>query len=420
MKTHRYLAIIGSAALAIGLATGCASFKPLTDAVNAWAASQTNDAPAIVFPSDSPAARPLACTFIRGAMVTPMFVYLDSGQVKSQSAALKSAGFNAVVSLVDLQSGRSYIFPGRSPTALAAQTRANIEHVLNAGLTPILIVRNDWAARTRTGVIPSIGGQPATSEAFYAANLLENDKVFLRSLADLFPYVHFQLSIEPDVPESALYALRLAEDLRAAGFRGRILLNPTVEAMYAHQSILPALSAAGCEFARSWHDAAPSPDNVWSTDGRTAINAGNAQSVIAALKASGKEYILWSQELSNAPNGIPAGYLSAAPVTPPVTPPTSEPEGDQTFLWKPISESRQGRACAIIPAKLGKLSVRINGSGAHVAEVTGPANGNRWHYFLKQTGSAYGRNVSVEALDASGALKRKWVVPDGGVRWGSN
>jgi len=107
------------------------------------------------------------------------------------------------------------------------------------------------------------------------------------------------------------------------------------------------------------------------------------------------------------------------PVTPPVTPP-GEPEGDQTFLWKPVSESRQGRACAIIPAKLGKLVVFINGSTSHVKEVTGPANGNRWHYFLAQTGSGYGNNVKVEAKTAAGEVKRTWTVPNGGVRWASN
>ena len=132
------------------------------------------------------------------------------------------------------------------------------------------------------------------------------------------------------------------------------------------------------------------------------------------------EYRDWRDE-QKAKQEQPAKPETPDTPTKPATPAEpSVPQGDNTFLWKPVSDSRQGRACAIIPAKPGKLSVRINGSGAHVAEVTGPANGNRWHYFLRQTGSAYGRNVAVEALDASGAVRRKWVVPDGSARWGSN
>ena len=54
---------------------------------------------------------PLACQKIEAAMVTPLFVMRDTAQVKAQAKALAAGGYNAVASLVDLQSGRNYIFP---------------------------------------------------------------------------------------------------------------------------------------------------------------------------------------------------------------------------------------------------------------------------------------------------------------------
>lgn len=363
---------------------------------------------------------PLACTRIEAAMVTPLFVMADVAQVKAQAKALKAGGFNAVASLVDLQSGRNYIFPGRTATALEPTCRENIERVLDAGLTPIIIIRNDWAVwGAPNSVIPSVGGQPASAAAFYSDAILANEKRMLSSLADLFPYVHFQLSIEPQVVESAGFALRLATQLRADGFKGRIIVNPVGAALAAHQAIQGALDEAGCEIASSWHAATPPPYKIWNTDGWPDINSGNVQSILKAIRASGKEFILWSQELANSPNGIPAGYLAASSPAP--TPAPSEPvqAGDNTFLWKPVSESRQGRCAVITPANLNVSKVHVNGSN-QTAEYAGRANGNRQHYFQKATGAAYGVNVKVEAFAANGAVLRTWVVPNGAARWGSN
>lgn len=367
--------------------------------------------------TDTPVVWPAPCTFIRAAMVTPMFVYQDAVQVKSQSAALKAAGFNAVASLVDLQSGRNYIFPGRYATMLAAQTWVNIRHVLAAGLTPIVIVRNDWAVRTRTGTIPSVGSQPANSAAFYSASIMTTELQFLNDLKSLYPYIHIQLSIEPDVADSAAFALGMARHLRAAGFKGRLLLNPAGAAMTAHYSVASQLAEAGCEFACSWHEATPPPAyKVWNTDGRTAINSGNVQSVLSAIRASGKEYILWSQELANAPTGIPAGYLTAATTpTTPTTPTDPVQTGDNNFLWKPVSDSYGGRAVFLTPANIDIASATCNGEQAAKHPR---ANGNRQHFRLSKTGSAYGTNVKVIATLTAGGTKT-WTVPDGAARWSS-
>ena len=403
-------------------------FKRLAEKLRAWrddvraAIEERIEAakPKPEAPPESSGEWPLACQKIEAAMVTPLFVMADVAQVKAQAKALKAGGFNAVASLVDLQSGRNYIFPGRTATALEPTCRENIERVLDAGLTPIIIIRNDWAVwGAPNSVIPSVGGQPTSAAAFYSDAILANEKRMLSSLADLFPYVHFQLSIEPQVAESAGFALRLATQLRADGFKGRIIVNPVGAALAAHQAIQGALDEAGCEIASSWHAATPPPYKIWNTDGRPDINSGNAQSILKAIRASGKEFILWSQELANSPNGIPAGYLAASAPAPVPTPSEPVQAGDNTFLWKPVSESRQGRCAVITPANLNVSKVHVNGAN-QTAEYAGRANGNRQHWFQNKTGAAYGANVKVEAFAANGAVLRTWTVPNGAARWGSN
>lgn len=362
-----------------------------------------------------------ACTRIEAAMVTPLFVHSTPATVSAQAKALKAAGYNSIASLVDLQTGRSYIFQGRTATALVTRCKENIERVLSAGLTPIILIRNDWALwGAPSASIPSVPGQPPTMADFYSLARLEHEKQFLDRLIPLFPYIHIQLSIEAKPAEAAAFSLSLATHLRAIGFTGRILINPIDAAMTATTGILASLTAQRCEIARSWHAATPSPDKIWNTDGRPDINAGNAQAVIKTIRASGKEFILWSQELSNSPDAIPAGYLATA-ATPVPTPTPAEPvqAGDNTFLWKPVSESRQGRCAVITPANMNVSKVHVNGAN-HTAEYAGRANGNRQHYFQKQTGAAYGANVKVEAFASSGAVLRTWTIPNGAARWSGN
>jgi hypothetical protein len=94
------------------------------------------------------------------------------------------------------------------------------------------------------------------------------------------------------------------------------------------------------------------------------------------------------------------------PVVPPVTPPADDPppavQGDNTFLWKPVSETRQGRAVVLLPANVDATKITVNGEAP--AEYAGRRNGNRQHYFLRKTGAAYGANVDVIAVGTS----RRW------------
>lgn len=253
-----------------------------------------------------------ACPFIKAAMITPLFAYNDSKQVAAQAKALARSGlYNAACGLLDLQDGRPYIFRGRNATALNKKTAANISTVLDSGLTPILIIRNDWGVRTRQGYIPSINGPaPANQNDFYSPQILETEKQFLKSLKDYFPHVHFQISIEPNHPAAAPFALQLAKALRDFGFKNKILINPIENAVAPHEKIRKDLNACGVTWARSWHKLnSPPPDPIWNTDGDTNAKEATAKAYLAAFDKSKKEYILWGVELANCPNGIPTGYL---------------------------------------------------------------------------------------------------------------
>ncbi len=93
-----------------------------------------------------------------------------------------------------------------------------------------------------------------------------------------------------------------------------------------------------------------------------------------------------------------------------------EEVGDNTFLWKPVSETRNGRAVVLLPANMTASTITVNGESP--AEAARRANGNRQHFYLRQTGSAYGQNVAVIAF-SGGSVLRQWTIPDGGSRWTS-
>lgn len=255
---------------------------------------------------------PKACSKINAAMITPLLVYSDNNQVKKQAKALAdSKYYNSVCSLVDLQAGRGYIFAGRTATKLNSKCEKNIKTVLGEGITPIIIIRNDWAVRNSwRQSIPSIGGPaPANHADFYGASRLETEKEFVKSLEKYFDYVHIQLSIEAENVESAQFALELAKYLRSIGFKNKLIINPYSKAIHAHEVIRSKLDEQGIIWARSYHGTAVPPDPIWNTDGNTSVNSLNAKEWINKCNNGKREYIIWSQDFSNCPNGIPQGYL---------------------------------------------------------------------------------------------------------------
>jgi len=353
---------------------------------------------------------------LMAAMVTPMFVYSDTGLVRLQAAALRQAGYNSVCSLVDLQTGpgqRDYIIKGRMATKLSDECMANIDEVIKAGLTPIIIIRNDWAVRTKSGSVPSIGGQPDSPDDFYSSTRLRYEKQFLYSLQGYYSYIHIQLSIEPDHPASADFALQLARHLRAAGFANRLLINPLSPAVAAHKSIQAGLAAAGVEWARSHHGDSVPPDPVWNTDGDTALNGSNVRARVAKMQASGKDWILWTQSLANSHGDFPAECMDVGLSE--QTLPAMITGHEKGFLWKPVGEN-SGKLRVLLPevwtGKVDRGSVELWRGGERIETLapTGVANGNREHFQAKKPGGAYNAGVEVRATE--GGRTWVWKIPN--------
>lgn len=119
----------------------------------------------------------------------------------------------------------------------------------------------------------------------------------------------------------------------------------------------------------------------------------------------------------------------ATPETPPAKPETpdtptkpetpaepSVPQGDNTFLWKPVAETRGGVACVLLPAGITASKIHVNGAN-HTKEGGRRANGNRQHFWQDRPGKSFGANVRVEAFDKSGKVIKKWTVPNGAARY---
>ena len=262
-----------------------------------------------------------ACSKIESAMITPLFAYKDAKQAEKQAKDLeKSPNYNAVCALLDQQDGygrgnfgepNCYIVKTRTKTKLTKEGTRNLEAALNAGITPVVVTHNDYAAEKLKGSYqPSQEGQPpANLDDFYNAASLENEKAFLKSLSKYFEYIHIQLTIECTNAKAIPFNLELAKHLRSIGFNNKILMNPLGSAYTAYGKASAEFGALGVLLAQSYHGDSPPPFPVWNTDGNKNPNQINAKGWIAKFRASGKDFIFHTQELKNCPTGIPAGYL---------------------------------------------------------------------------------------------------------------
>jgi hypothetical protein len=245
---------------------------------------------------------------IRCAFVTPMFVNKDHSAVKRQCKQLAKAGYNSVMALVDLQDGRPYIFRGRTATKLDSKTEKNLKIVLGAGLTPVIIIRNDWASRTKQKYIPSAGGQSLGAD-FYSGQRLQSEKLFIQSLKWLYPYSIMQLNLEPDRPEAAGFAVSLAELFRKLGFKHDLLVNPYLAAQ-AHERLRGELQRHKVKWANSYNGEAVPPHDWWNTDGNLKLTDATAPEWIARMRRSGKPWAIWSMTLAHiGSKEIPQSYL---------------------------------------------------------------------------------------------------------------
>jgi len=145
----------------------------------------------------------------------------------------------------------------------------------------------------------------------------------------------------------------------------------------------------------------------------------------APLKASTSSRVkAWWARLVAAIRAALAGDddTPADPVTPPVEPPVTPPDdppgdvtppaqtGDNSFLWKPVSDT-DGNLVVILPANINASTVTVNGLSPSAS--IGRWNGNRQHFRYPKPGASYGVNVKVVAVGTG----RAWTVPNGGARW---
>jgi len=100
---------------------------------------------------------------------------------------------------------------------------------------------------------------------------------------------------------------------------------------------------------------------------------------------------------------------------PEVTEPTT---GNNTFLWKPISESN-GRLVILFPFSLrGKMKsglIEYNGGREKGVFATDTHNGNRPHYRFNHAGGHYGGPCVAIAELLDGTYKQ-WNIPNGAER----
>jgi hypothetical protein len=246
---------------------------------------------------------------------------------------------------------------------------------------------------------------------------LRYEKQFLDSLQGYYKHIHIQLSIEPEHPASADFALQLARHLRAAGFANRLLINPLSPAVAAHKAIQAGLAAAGVEWARSHHGDSVPPDPVWNTDGDTALNGSNVRARVAKMQASGKDWILWTQSLANSHGDFPAECMDVGLSE--QTLPAMINGQEKGFLWKPIGEN-SGKLRVLLPevwtGKVDRGSVELWRGGERIETLasTGVANGNREHFQAKKPGGAYNAGVEVRATE--GGRTWAWTIPNPAVR----
>ncbi len=250
-------------------------------------------------------------SFLKSAMITPFFVLKNEKSVKDIARQIKkSNNFNSICGLIDLQDGRDYIVRGRSRTSLNPITERNIKICLKEGVSPLIIIRNDWAVRrNQKFYVPSAEGV-ATNSSFYSNEYLEQEKKFVELLVKKFGNkIDIQISIEPDHPSSSHFALNLGSYLRRIGFKYKIIVNPIADAVNPHLAIKNQLNDWMITLSRSRNGNDFGEDSIINTDGNMSLSRHNIKEFMSRIHKDKRQYIIWTHELANTSISIPQEYL---------------------------------------------------------------------------------------------------------------
>lgn len=232
-------------------------------------------------------------------------LFYTAGIVHSNSAVVretarkisKSPNYNSILALLDMgPEGRFYAFAGRGETAISQQAIENIKIYKSFGVRPIVIIRSDWAARTKSRVIPSVGGKRASNSTFYTDELLQQETIFISNFSDAVNGVDIMYALEASAIQSVDFYLKLIENTRkVAGFRGRIYVNFIGQAKQEFELRKSEFQKFNVKSATSQNSLAWNlSEDVVNTDGNLSISPENAVQVIEALKQTKKPYIFWS------------------------------------------------------------------------------------------------------------------------------
>jgi hypothetical protein len=190
-------------------------------------------------------------------------------------------------------------------------------------------------------------------------------------------------------------------DKSDGGDRGS-LINRTISVGPDH-TVVPLAQATEMGLAvRSRHG---NQNTVSHTTTVEREDTSTTEEIVAALDAGvRKEELRLAYTLAQAamdakedpkPDQVNTPVVPSPEIPGHVEPATISTDGDQTFLWKPKSDSN-GKLVVIFPASFnGRLSnVAVNGERGTFSSV---ANGNRSHYRFGKTGSAYSAPAKITA-----------------------
>ena len=232
-------------------------------------------------------------------MATDLWQDNDFGRVaRDIDRIFASQNFNAISAALSLPGARrSYVFPGRSTTAVAAGAAARINEARDRGLRRIVILRSDWNARHHGRTAE----REATEPEYVDLELLDEERRTLDSLrAQCGKEMIVQLNLESAIPESVRFYTELAKHARPL-FR-EVWVN------FIGAGKEAAAGGIGGAKSACSHNAVNSlpPWPIINFDGAP-INEANFRAVYDLANRDGRPFVIWA---SNVRDGhIPQHYL---------------------------------------------------------------------------------------------------------------
>lgn len=235
---------------------------------------------------------------LKAIFASPLVNNINTATVAETAQRIRASRFNAVIGLADTHNLRDFVIhPSRSATELDPRVVQNVRTLQRTGVRVGLILRNDWSVRTGRGSISSTGGRPSPA-SFYDIARIPNETAFAMNVVGAVPGVFLQLNLEPSHSSSVAFYLKLAENIRRAGYDGLLIANFVGEARGLAEEQRSAFKRLNVLFATSQNTFNYNlSEDIINTDGNFEIDAANAAEVINDLDRLGKPYIFWASDV---------------------------------------------------------------------------------------------------------------------------